>query len=262
MRRLVATRTHRTRGRGRQQHGGAGPAVRGHRRSCRSAPRPRPTASSTSPARIVAEGDIRSQTQQGAREPRRQTLTEGRLEPGQRRVGPRLPQEGRRLRGDERGLSHLLAKPTRRCGRRSSPTSSCPTRWSRSRWSRSPTAASARSSIRRAGRSRQPVQLRHPVAATRCSSPALVSRNGKDNTSVEGDMAAQTKAVLDNGAEMLKAAGMGFEHVVSSRVFITDGTKFQDDERRLPHLLPQGPAGPRHGGRAADGARSTRSRSR
>ena len=40
-------------------------------------------------------------------------------------------------------------------------------------------------------------------------------------------MAAQTKAVLDNGAEVLKAAGMGFEHVVSSRVFITDVKNFQ-----------------------------------
>ena len=40
-------------------------------------------------------------------------------------------------------------------------------------------------------------------------------------------MAAQTKAVLDNGAEILKAAGMGPEHVVASRVFITDVKNFQ-----------------------------------
>jgi reactive intermediate/imine deaminase len=56
----------------------------------------------------------------------------------------------------------------------------------------------------------------------------LVSRNGKDNSVVEGDMTAQTKTVLDNAGEILKAAGMGYEHVVSSRVFITDVTKFQD----------------------------------
>jgi reactive intermediate/imine deaminase len=55
----------------------------------------------------------------------------------------------------------------------------------------------------------------------------LVARNGKDNSVVEGDMAAQTKTVLDNGAEILKAAGMGFEHVVASRVFITDVKNFQ-----------------------------------
>lgn len=56
----------------------------------------------------------------------------------------------------------------------------------------------------------------------------LVSRNGRDNSVVEGDMTAQTKTVLDNAGEILKAAGMSFDHVVSSRVYITDGTKFQD----------------------------------
>ena len=56
----------------------------------------------------------------------------------------------------------------------------------------------------------------------------LVSRNGKDNSVVEGDMATQTKTVLDNAGEILKAAGMGYQHVVSSRVFITDTARFQD----------------------------------
>lgn len=55
----------------------------------------------------------------------------------------------------------------------------------------------------------------------------LVARNGKDNSIVEGDMTVQAKAVLDNGAAILKEAGMGFEHVVSSRVFITDVANFQ-----------------------------------
>lgn len=56
----------------------------------------------------------------------------------------------------------------------------------------------------------------------------LVSRNGKDNSVVEGSMTVQTKAVFENAAEILKAAGMGFDNVVSARVFITDGTKFQE----------------------------------
>ena len=84
-------------------------------------------------------------------------------------------------------------------------------------------------------------QVIHPAAWVKSPNPysygiksgntlflaGLVARNGKDNSVVEGDMAAQTKAVLDNGAEILKAAGMGFEHVVSSRVFITDVKNFQ-----------------------------------
>src|SRR5207302_3152596 len=55
----------------------------------------------------------------------------------------------------------------------------------------------------------------------------LVSRNGKDNSTVKGDITAQTKTVLDNGAAILKQAGMSFGDVVSSRVFITDDANFQ-----------------------------------
>src|SRR5204863_7185215 len=54
----------------------------------------------------------------------------------------------------------------------------------------------------------------------------LVSRNGKDNSVVSGDMSAQTRTVLDNGAAILKAAGMSYGDVVSSRVFIPDFAKF------------------------------------
>lgn len=56
----------------------------------------------------------------------------------------------------------------------------------------------------------------------------LISRNGKDNSVVEGSMTVQTKAVLDNAAEILKEAGMTFDNVVSSKVFITDAAKFQE----------------------------------
>ncbi len=56
----------------------------------------------------------------------------------------------------------------------------------------------------------------------------LVSRNGKDNSVVEGDMTTQTKTVLDNARDILAQAGMTFDNVVASRVYITDGTKFQE----------------------------------
>ena len=56
----------------------------------------------------------------------------------------------------------------------------------------------------------------------------LVSRNGKDNSIVEGDMTTQTKTVLDNARDIRAQAGMTFDNVVSSRVYITDGTKFQE----------------------------------
>jgi len=55
----------------------------------------------------------------------------------------------------------------------------------------------------------------------------LISRNGKDNTTVKGDVSVQTKTVLDNGAAILKQAGMSFADVVSARVFLPDDTTFQ-----------------------------------
>jgi aminoacrylate peracid reductase len=55
----------------------------------------------------------------------------------------------------------------------------------------------------------------------------LVSRNGKDNANVPGDVAAQTKTVLENGRAILDAAGMTFADVVANRVYLTDDTAFQ-----------------------------------
>jgi 2-iminobutanoate/2-iminopropanoate deaminase len=56
----------------------------------------------------------------------------------------------------------------------------------------------------------------------------LISRNGKDNSVVSGNMAAQTKTVMENGAAVLTAAGMSFADVVSARVYLTDAAAFQD----------------------------------
>lgn len=55
----------------------------------------------------------------------------------------------------------------------------------------------------------------------------LVSRSGTDNSNVPGDLTAQTKTVLDNGARILKQAGMSYDDVVSSRVFLANASGFQ-----------------------------------
>lgn len=55
----------------------------------------------------------------------------------------------------------------------------------------------------------------------------LVPRNGRDNSTVTGDIRVQTKAVMDNAAELLKAAGMDFANVVSARVYLPDASVFQ-----------------------------------
>jgi 2-iminobutanoate/2-iminopropanoate deaminase len=55
----------------------------------------------------------------------------------------------------------------------------------------------------------------------------LVSRNGRDNSVVSGDVATQTAVVLDNAKALLEAAGLTLANVVSSRIFLPDGASFQ-----------------------------------
>jgi reactive intermediate/imine deaminase len=55
----------------------------------------------------------------------------------------------------------------------------------------------------------------------------IVSRNGRDNTFVDGDVTAQTKVVLDNAGELLRAAGMSYANVVSARVYLPALAGFQ-----------------------------------
>lgn len=69
----------------------------------------------------------------------------------------------------------------------------------------------------------------------------LIARNGKDNTPMKGDMAAQTKGVLDNGAAVLKAAGFAYSDVVSARVYVTDQAAFQDMNNVYRTYFPTDP---------------------
>lgn len=59
----------------------------------------------------------------------------------------------------------------------------------------------------------------------------LIARNGKDNTVVSGDVAVQSRAVLENAKELLEAAGLSFAHVVSARVFLPDLKDFAEMNR-------------------------------
>jgi enamine deaminase RidA (YjgF/YER057c/UK114 family) len=54
----------------------------------------------------------------------------------------------------------------------------------------------------------------------------LISRNGKDNSVVEGGMDVQVKTAMDNAGQILKAAGYSFGDVVSVRNYISDGSGF------------------------------------
>lgn len=69
----------------------------------------------------------------------------------------------------------------------------------------------------------------------------MVSRNGRDNTVVPGDITAQTKTVMDNAGAILEAAGMSFEHVVSSRIYLPDAAVFQRMNAAYRSYFPSAP---------------------
>ncbi len=69
----------------------------------------------------------------------------------------------------------------------------------------------------------------------------LISRNGKDNSMVPGDIKVQTRTVMDNAADILKATGMTFADVASARVYITDTAAFQDMNATYRSYFPKDP---------------------
>jgi 2-iminobutanoate/2-iminopropanoate deaminase len=54
----------------------------------------------------------------------------------------------------------------------------------------------------------------------------LVSRNGKDNAQIQGDVAAQVKVIMDNAGEILKAAGMSYGDLATGHVALRDMKQF------------------------------------
>ena len=56
----------------------------------------------------------------------------------------------------------------------------------------------------------------------------LINRRGATDETVTGPVGTQMETILDNAAVLLKTAGLGFEDVVSSRVFLTDDSMFDD----------------------------------
>jgi len=69
----------------------------------------------------------------------------------------------------------------------------------------------------------------------------LVSRNGRDNSVVAGDVRQQTKVVMSNAGELLKAAGMTHANVVSARVFLPDTSGFQAMNEVYRGYFPSAP---------------------
>ena len=66
----------------------------------------------------------------------------------------------------------------------------------------------------------------------------LIPRNGADNVVVSGDVATQTRAVLENAKQLLEAAGLSFAHLVSARLFLPDLKDFAEMNRVYREYVP------------------------
>lgn len=69
----------------------------------------------------------------------------------------------------------------------------------------------------------------------------LISRNGKDNSVVEGDISVQVKTAMDNAGQILKAAGYSFADVVAVRNYISDAKHFADMNKVYQTYFPKDP---------------------
>ena len=55
----------------------------------------------------------------------------------------------------------------------------------------------------------------------------LVSRSGRDNSAITGDITTETRIIMDNAGELLEAAGMSHADIVSARVYLPETESFQ-----------------------------------
>jgi enamine deaminase RidA (YjgF/YER057c/UK114 family) len=69
----------------------------------------------------------------------------------------------------------------------------------------------------------------------------LVSRRGSDDQVVPGPVAAQTRTILDNAGVLLKTAGLRYEDVVATRVFLTDDSLFDAMNGEYRRYFPNKP---------------------
>jgi 2-iminobutanoate/2-iminopropanoate deaminase len=69
----------------------------------------------------------------------------------------------------------------------------------------------------------------------------LVSRNGRDNSVVTGSVGEQTKVILDNAGDLLRAAGLSHANIVSSRVYLTEASSFGPMNEAYRPYFPSAP---------------------
>ena len=69
----------------------------------------------------------------------------------------------------------------------------------------------------------------------------LVSRRGRDNSAVGGDVATQTRVILDNAGELLGAAGLSLSQIACSRIYLPKVDSFGAMNEAYRAYFPSAP---------------------
>jgi enamine deaminase RidA (YjgF/YER057c/UK114 family) len=69
----------------------------------------------------------------------------------------------------------------------------------------------------------------------------LVSRSGRDNSVVAGDVRAQTKVIMEIAGEILKEAGLTHADIVSARIYLPEVESFQPMNEGYRPYFPTAP---------------------
>lgn len=100
-----------------------------------------------------------------------------------------------------------------------------------------------------------PRRVLHPAAWQRSPNPysyaveagntvflsGLIARNPVDNSAVPGDMAGQSKTILENARTLLDTAGLTFDDVVAARLYVTDLAQFESMNQVYRTCFPTAP---------------------
>ena len=130
---------------------------------------------------------------------------------------------------------------SRRRGRRSSRSWRRLARWSRCRSSRCRPGAE-RTVVHPAGWLRSPSPYSYAIkSGDTVFLSGLVSRGGRDNAPVAGDVPTQTKVIMEVAGEILEAAGLTHANIVAARIYLPTLDSFQPMNGAYREFFPADP---------------------
>jgi 2-iminobutanoate/2-iminopropanoate deaminase len=103
-------------------------------------------------------------------------------------------------------------------------------------------AGAERTILHPAGWARSPSPYSYAIkSADTVFLSGLVSRSGRDNAVVAGDVRVQTKVIMDLAGEIFEAAGLTHANIVSARIYLPETVSFQPMNEAYRAYFPTAP---------------------